>query len=192
MALKKNKDSDKGYKLDKRKSGLLIPGYIASPIKLNYSDREQLERFYERLEKEAGVFLLHPFRPFSFSGSLKESISYEGVSELLRDIDTTLMGIETTVHSITYEELIPKSKLMIALLDGDVSEEVGYYAGKYKGEKPIIGISGVLNSSGNGSNSVNSSLRYFLDKGPCKGYFFEGDTAYDEVVKLVPKLFKKK
>ena len=179
---------EKGFA--KTDAGLLVPAYVASQLGFSASGKEQLDRFYGRLRDEAGILALCPFKAcgeyldFSRLGNLNT------IEEVLGFCD----DFNNIVGLVNYEELMPRSKLMIAVLDGGhalddgVSGEIGFYAAEYKGEKPIVGIRSDFRLAENPAAPINPAVRYFIDQGPYNGSFFSGFDAYDKSVESIAKI----
>ena len=177
----------------KTESGLLVPAYVASQLGFSASGREQLQSFYERLKKEAGVLPLCPFiacgeyLDFSRLGQCKTN------DEVLKFWDE----FNKLVGPVNYGELMPRSKMMIAVLDGGhalddgVCAEIGFYAAEYKGQRPIVGIRSDFRLAENPAAPINPAVRYFIDQGPYNGSFFDGPDAYDKAVKSMKGLTDK-
>ncbi len=134
-----NKFNEKG--LVESKKRLLVPAYVASQFGFNYPGREYLNKlFYPALKADAGVL---PLCPFAACGE------YLDLSKLNDDMTVGeekkfWNGFNEIIGEVNYENLMPKSKFMIAILDGGhavddgVATEIGLYAGEFK--RKIIGI----------------------------------------------------
>lgn len=162
-----NKFTEKG--LVKTDSGLLVPAYIANQFGFNWPGREFLRNiFYPELRK-AGVLPLCPF---------EASREYLGLpNKKFNDV----VGI------VDYQVLIPRSKLMVAILDGGhavddgVAAEIGHYA--TFGYGPVLGIRSDFRLAENKDSEINIAVRYFMDRGPYGGMFFSGDSAYKDALR---------
>ncbi|MEM4240282.1 MAG: nucleoside 2-deoxyribosyltransferase, partial [Candidatus Woesearchaeota archaeon] len=179
--------------LARTESGLLVPAYIASQFGFSTSGKEQLDRFHTCLRNEAKVLPLCPF------STCEEYLDKPGLNSL-KTIDELLkfwQDFNMIVGRVNYEMLMPKSKLMIAVLDGShalddgVSSEIGFYAAEYKGKKPIVGIRTDFRLSENIAAPINIAVRYFIDKGPYNGFFFNGPDAYDKALRQIKELADK-
>ena len=161
-------------------SDLLVPVYVASQFGFNEPGREFLERFYERLRNEAEIFPLCPFK---------------ACEEFLDKNNPNWKKFNKIVGELNYEILIPKSKLLIAILDGShaiddgVSAEIGYYAGKCP-LKPIIGIRSDFRMAENPETPINIAVKYLIEKSP-RGKLFAGSSAYDDAFEYLSDLAKK-
>ena len=173
--------------------GNLVPAYVASQLGFSQSGRKQLDDFYSRLIKEAKVL---PICPFKASGKILD-LSQLGEITRVNTLERFWDEFNKSVGRVNYEMLMPISKFMIAILDGGhavddgVSAEIGFYASKYQGKRPIIGIRSDFRLAENISAPINPALRYFLDQGPDNGYFFSGERAYDEAIEASRNLAKK-
>ncbi len=162
-------------------NGLLVPAYVASQFGFNSPGREFLESFYERLRRKADILPLCPFK---------------ACGEYLDKTLPNWREFNRIVGLVNYEILIPKSKLLIALLDGShaiddgVSAEIGFYAGRYP-EKPIIGIrSDFRRASENPETAINLAVKYLLEQND-EGRLFAGSEAYDDAITYLSGLTKK-
>jgi hypothetical protein len=166
--------------------GLLVPAYMAS--QLGFSELKSfLYTFYDRLRNEAGIL---PLCPFTACGE------YLNFSELAKartqeEVIEFWNRFNKLVGPVNYGQLMPKSKLMIAILDGGhavddgVAAEIGYYAVTYQGKMPIFGIRSDFRLAENPAAQINPAVRYFLDEGPYNGQLFTGLDAYNKAVKKI-------
>ncbi|MEM4254460.1 MAG: nucleoside 2-deoxyribosyltransferase [Candidatus Woesearchaeota archaeon] len=179
--------------LARTKSGMLVPAYIANQFGFSTSGKELLDKFYNRLENEAGILPLCPFSACEEFFDKKRLGSLKTIDEQLAFWDE----FNRIVGRVNYEVLMPKSKLMIAILDGShslddgVAAEIGFYAAEYKGKKPIVGIRSDFRLSENPAAPINIAVRYFIDRGPYNGFFFNGPDAYDKAVRRIKELADK-
>ncbi len=165
---------------------LLVPAYVAS--QLGFSDlKDHLGLYYNRLKDEAGVLALCPFAACSEYldfNTLDQAKSIEDVMGFWQDFNAL-------VGPVNYGELMPRSKLMIAILDGGhalddgVSAEISYYAERYQDSKPIIGIRSDIRLAENPAAPINPAIRHFLDQGPYGNKLVVGPGAY---VAAMPKI----
>lgn len=171
-------------------AGLLVPAYVASQLGFSASGKEQLNKFYNRLRDESGVLALCPFT------ACGEYLDFSRLADS-KTIDEVLgfwNEFNKIVGPVNYRELMPRSKLMIAILDGGhalddgVSAEIGFYAAEYKGRKPVVGIRSDFRLAENPAALINPAVRYFIDQGPYNGFFFSGLDAYDKAVESIAKI----
>jgi len=171
-------------------SELLVLAYIDSQLGFSALGKAQLDEFHNRLKHEAGVLALCSFiacveyLDFSKLGNLKT----------VKEVSNFWDGFNKLIGLVNYGELIPRSKLMIAILDGGhalddgVSAEIGFYAVKYNGKRPIVGIRSDIRLAENVEAHINPAVRYFIDQGPYEGSFFSGFDAYDKAIKSIAKI----
>lgn len=177
----------------KTDSNLLVPAYVASQLGFSTSGTEQLDRFYNRLRDEAGVLTLCPFTACGEYLDLSRLDDLKTIDEVSNFWD----NFNNIIGPVNYGELMPRSKFMIAILDGGhalddgVSAEIGFYAAEYKGERPIVGIRSDLRLTENPEAPINLAVRYFIDQGPYNGSFFNGPDAYDKAIGSIAKLVEK-
>lgn len=173
--------------LVKTRDRVLVAAYIAHQLGFNEPGRFFLERsFFPRLRKKG----IHPLDPFKASGDLLSSMPHperEGIS--LEGSRSDWGGFNGGVGKMNYEFLMPRSKLLIAILDGGhavddgVAPEVSHYWTKY--ERPVIGIRSDIRGGENLAAPVNPALRYFFDqaekkfKGPM--FFTDYNSALDRI-----------
>jgi hypothetical protein len=175
--------------LVRRDQELLVPAYVAS--QLGFSDlKDFLKSYYRRLEDEAGVLALCPF------AACREYLDFDALSRA-RSIDQLMgfwHGFNSLVGPVNYGELMPRSRFMIAILDGGhalddgVSAEIAYYATEYRGQKPIIAIRSDIRLAENPAAPINPADRYFLDEGPYGNHLLLGPGAYDSAVPKIKDL----
>lgn len=178
-----NTFNEKG--LVESEEGLLVPAYVASQLGFNEAGKCILqEEIYPTLKKKAGVLALCPFTAcgeYLDSSELNDKMSVGAQTKFWNEFNEI-------VGKVNYETLMPKSKFMIALLDGGhsvddgVSAEIGYYAAKHG---KIIGIRSDFRLAENPAAPINPAVRYFIDCGPYKGKFFSGPEAYDNSLKTI-------
>jgi hypothetical protein len=174
-------------------SELLVPGYVASQLGFSVLGRDQLAKFYDRLRVEAKVLPLCPFI------ACAEYIDFSRLNNLksINDITNFWEDFNKVLGPVNYGELMPRSKLLIAILDGahaiddGTSAEIGFYAGEYKGMRPIVGIRSDFRLAENLAAPINPAVRYFMDTGPYSGLFFSGPDAYDSAVKSIASIADK-
>lgn len=193
--LRKLKFSDEGFvehtdSFDNSKR-LLVPAYVASQLGFSNIGMDTLHGFYSRLF-DVGI---QPLCPFTACGEFINTAKLDALNKL-DEIVSFWNEFNNLVGEINYGQLMPKSKLMIAILDGGhavddgVAAEIGFYAAEYKGEKPIIGIRSDFRLAENVSAPVNPAVRYFIDKGKYHGFFFDGKTAYGDAIKRLEHIAK--
>jgi hypothetical protein len=158
-------------------SGLLVPAYVASDFGFYDSGRDELKRFYSEL-LEVGVLALCPFQ------ACREYLDFSRLKKCKTERQKFNFWdrFNKIVGPINYGELMPRSKLMIALLEGHCLDdgacaEIGHYATKYQGKRPIFGIRTDVRGGENPATSINPAVRYFLDQGPYNNHFFENPNA---------------
>lgn len=179
--------------LAKTDSGLLAPAYIASQLGFSESGRRELAYFHKKFE-EVGIYPLCPFTACGEYLDFSRLAQCKTIEDQLKFWD----DFNKIVGPVNYGKLMPKSKLMIAILDGGhalddgVCSEIGYYAAKYKGEKPIVAIRTDFRFAENPAAPINPAVRYFLDQGPYNGYFFNGPNAEAGALERIADLAKRR
>lgn len=186
--LEKTEFTSDGYVINKQ--GLLVPAYVASEEGFRKMLGEPgLEEFYKKLNL-AGIFSLCPFQACSeYLGEMPNDEEPKSKHDEYWDRFNSLVGI------VNYEFLMPRSKLLIAILEGaiindGVATEIGYYHKKFQTNplfpyNPIIGIRSDLRLSENPRAPINPAIRHLIDgeenegEKSC-GRFFCGTEAYDQ------------
>ncbi|MFZ3077452.1 MAG: hypothetical protein WA139_03295 [Candidatus Aenigmatarchaeota archaeon] len=178
-----NNFNEKG--LVESEEGLLVPAYVASQLGFNTPGKEYLNKiFYPELKKKAGVLALCPFK------ACDEYLDFTQLSDEMpvKAQKKFWSDFSEIIGKVNYETLMPKSKFMIAILDGGhavddgVSAEIGYYATKHG---KIAGIRSDFRLAENPAAPINMAVRWFIDSGPYKGKFFEEPEAYDNAIKTI-------
>ncbi len=182
--LTENKFNEKG--LVETDSGLLVPVYVASECGFNKFYKRALDQFYEELRKEAGVLALCPFT------ACAEYLGPPPSEERpLREHKEYWQNFNKTLGKVNYETLMPRSKFMIAIMEGahiddGVAAETAYFP-QYHG--PVIGIRSDFRLSENLAAPINGAVRYFVDTGEkYDGEFFDGPDAYEKAFPAIKKL----
>lgn len=168
-------------------SGLLVPAYIGSQMGFSAPGRYFLDNeFYPKL-KEAGIFPLCPFQAcgeYLDAKVFDENLSVKECKELWEKFNG-LVGV------VNYETLMPRSLMMIAILDGShavddgVSAEIAYFAQEFIG-RPIVGIRSDFRLAENIAASINPAVSHFLKNEYC--FLFTGPKAYDEAFEKIREI----
>jgi len=166
--------------------GLLVPAYIGSGKGFDAEGRKWLSGFYTQLRKRK-VFPLCPFAAcgeyLDFS-KISDDMTLREYKSFWDEFDNKIIGI------VNYETLMPRSKFMIAILEGvpldeGLCAEIGYFAPKYG---PVIGIRTDFRPAENIAAPINPAVRYFIDQGPYKGKLYLGNNAYMDAFAGIEKL----
>jgi hypothetical protein len=172
--------------------GLLVPAYVASQHGFNdgsrFTPREQLNRFYQALRKEAGVL---PLCPFTACGEYLDLSLLENPGTF-QDVISFWDDFNRLVGPVNYETLMPRSRMLIAILDGGpaiddgVAAEISHYATEHG--RPIIGIRSDFRLAENPAAPINPAVRYFTDQGPYDGQLFMGPHAYENALGRIAQI----
>ena len=169
--------------------GLLVPAYVGSELGFNEPGRFYLDNiFYPELIRR-GILPLCPFKAcleYMDFPRLDEAESLEERTQIQEEFNSY-------IGAVNYETLMPRSKLMIALLEGHrvdegLSAEIAYFV---KNHGPVVGIRSDFRLCENPSAPINLALRYFLDKGPYNAAFFVGEDSYKKGLEHLEILAKK-
>lgn len=186
--IKNNKFNERG--LVEIGSGLLVPAYVGSQLGFNTPGKIFLEeRFYPKL-REVRVLALCPFK------ACGEFLDFSKINDdmSVKEYRKFWERFNKIVGPVNYETLMPKSKFMIALLDGShaiddgLASEVSYFGEKHG---HVIGIRSNFRLSENIAAPINPAIRYFIDSKAYNGQFFDGPHAYDNAYKAIKKLADK-
>ena len=162
----------------KTDSGILVPAYAAGERGFQMGDTEKLNEFYDRLREEAHMFALCPF------DACGEQIGPEHFNKE-RPYGKVLKSwreFNRNVGKINYGDLMPNSKLMVAVgknrqLDVGVAAEIAYYAEKLK--RPIAAI------KTDRRLEISPFIRHYLGDGPSEGAIFSGDNPIDDAMQAL-------
>lgn len=164
----------------------LVPAYVGSQFGFNEPGRIFLNQyFYPRLEKEAGVYPLCPFK------ACNEYLG--GIPKQTTNIKNQLSfwnRFNQLVGCVNVEYLMPRSKFMIALIEGHnlddgLCSEIADFARTFG---PVIGIRSDARLAENIAAPINPAVRYYMDLGPFKGCFLNGPRAYIIAIKAIKDL----
>ena len=181
--LTENKFNEKG--LVETDSGLLVPAYVASELGFNFPGRYFLDNYlYPRL-REAGVLPLCPFTSCAeYLGIMPDK------DRPLREHEEYWENFVEIIGKVNYETLMPRSKFMIAVMEGDrvdegVAAETAYFS-QHHG--PVIGFRTDFRLSENMAAPINGAVRYFMEREEYNGQFFAGPDADKEALKAIKTL----
>jgi len=195
--LQKTNFTSDGYVIGKH--GLLVPAYVASEEGFrNMLGEHALKEFYKKLNVYSGIFVLCPFQACAeYLGKRPGDEEPKSMYDEYWDKFNSLVGVAN------YELLMPRSKLLIAILEGaaiddGVAAEVGYYFQRFRTNplfpyNPIIGIRTDLRLSENSRAPINPAIQHLIDgesnegEKSC-GKFFCGTQAYDEAIVYLAQL----
>ena len=136
--------------------------------------------------EEAGAFVLDPFQQ---CGELLDpkildlEQTVESQLSRWRNFNQNIIGI------INYGLLIPRSKVMFAVMEGyptdeGVAAEIAYMATNFG---PVIGVRTDFRLAENPATGTNPAVTYFMDPGYFGGEYFEGPSAYENAYELLRK-----
>jgi hypothetical protein len=169
-------------------SGLLVPAYIGSGQGFNFPGKYFLaQNFHLRLEKEAGVLPLCPFKScgeFLDFSKLSEEMPLSGYKSFWQDFNGR------TVGDVNYRTLMPNSKMMFALLEGPAVDE-GLAAEipefLHTSSGPLIGIRTDIRLAENVEAPINPAIGDFFTRKEFQDrthFFYTPGTgeAYDQAI----------
>jgi len=151
------------------KHGLLVPAYVASGLGFNFPGRYFLNEYLYPKLREIKVLPLCPFKACGehfarvYATFLKEKDQKVGDHYDALDLFNRELGI------INYHVLMPRSKLLIAVLDAGtdvdsgVAAEIADFSHKFK--HPVVMIRSDLRPAENVATGTNPAVRFFGDYG---------------------------
>ena len=165
--------------------GLLVPAYVASAKGFSEEGMVWLNWFYSQL-MDRKVFALCPFAACAEYLDFTKINSSTPQDEVFAFWDS----FNKIVGPVNYKTLMPRSKLLVAILEGvpldeGVCAEISYFAPKYG---PVIGIRTDFRPAENIAAPINPAVRYFIDQGPYKGKLYLGNNAYMDAFEGIEKL----
>jgi len=168
--------------------GPFVPAYVASELGFSHPGRYFLNNeFYPSLRRESGVVAICPFAacdPFFPVEPTGQQINLgEYGKKIALEVFNRMVGI------INYDYLMPRTKMLIAIVEGHgvddgVSAEIAHYANKYP-DNPIILVRSDYRLAENRRAFINSAVRHFVDFSS-KGnkFVFDVDEAYQKVYEV--------
>lgn len=175
-------------------TGVLVPAYMGSGLGFNFLGLFFLNNyFYPKLQKEAGIL---PLCPFESCGSYLDFSRITEGDMLIKWENFWNNFNRGIVGPMNYQTLMPRSKMMIALLEGHAIDEG--LAGEipeflHTNEGPLLGIRSDFRLAENLAAPINPANRYFFDYGPYKDRtsFIEGpptETTYELAIERAKDL----
>jgi len=164
--------------------GPKVPIYVASGLGFNHAGRSFLETEVIPKLQSLGTLVFDPFEiclefidPTVFDGKIP-----------VEEQKTLWQRFNHQIGVINYGLLIPKSKIMFAILEGHppdegVAAEIAYMVNF----GPVVGVRTDIRLAENSATGTNPAITYFMQK-PYNGAYFEGPEAYDQAYKLVEQL----
>lgn len=151
----------------------LMPAYVASPLGFNRPGQHFADTYLYPGLKEAGIQVFCPFKAcgeylnpavFSETNVLAQRVLWEAFN---RDV----------VPVVNYGVLMPRSKLLIAVLDGPHADEgvASEVAVASKLEIPVVGVRSDFRMGENAAASTNPAVDCFMSR------LFTGPQAYEEM-----------
>jgi hypothetical protein len=184
---------DKGVHIVHLKNGLIfssdkydsfVPAYVASQLGFNTPGKYFLQEFFYPALLERGVLPLCPFaacEEYLDQKVFDENLSVKKNKQLWSKFNDEI------IPKVNYNTLIPKSKMLIAILDGGhavddgVCAEIAHYATKFP-DRPVIGIRSDFRLSENPAGTINSAVKYFLT------HFFAGPNAHADALESIKNI----
>lgn len=184
--LEKLNFTDDGYV--ETDNGLLVPAYVASQFGFNSPGREFLEKnLYPKL-REAGI---EPLCPFTACGEYVTEDMLDEELSIHRNKEANSKFAQIACE-VNYRILMPKSKIIVAHLDGShaiddgLSSEVAYFATMHG---PTVGIRSDMRLHESATSGTNFAVKYFFEQPGC-GYFF-GQKAEKEALDFLKTYAKR-
>lgn len=166
--------------------GLRVPVYLANGLGFNVAGRYFLEKEVKPRMEEAGALVLDPFQqcgefldPKTFD--LKQTV--ESQLSRWKNFNQNIIG------TVNYGLLIPRSKVMFAVMEGyptdeGAAAEVAYMASNFG---PVIGVRTDFRLAENPATGTNPAVTYFMAPGYFGGEYFESPSAYEDAYEALRK-----
>ncbi len=176
---------DKGF-VNSHPGKLMVPAYVGSGFGFNKPGSSFLANFYADLPK-LDVF---PLDPFSACAEFLPSEVFDGAKTV--DENKSLWNkFNGKIGFINYGILMPRSKFMIALVEGQppdegLASEISYFASNFG---PVLGVRTDFRLAENPAASSNPAMTFFMqDQGPYGGQYFDGSSGYESLMVNIQRL----
>lgn len=166
--------------------GLRVPVYLANGLGFNAAGRYFLENEVKPHMEEAGALVLDPFQQ---CGELLNPNTFDLKQTVESQLSRWRYFNHNIIGTINYGLLIPRSKVMFAIMEGSptdegVAAEIAYMATNFG---PVIGVRTDFRLAENSAAGTNPAVTYFMNPGYFGGEYFEGPSAYESAYNLLRK-----
>ncbi len=159
--------------------GLKVPVYLASGLGFNLPGRYYIEHELKPRMKDLGALVLDPFEQCG------EFIDPSEMFNTAQPVEEYLAKLkhfnEVIVGTVNYKLLIPRSKIMFAVMEGSpvdegAAAEVAYMATNFG---PVVAVRTDIRRAENAATGTNPAVTYFASD-DFSGKYYEGPNAYEE------------
>lgn len=169
--------------LVKTPQGLRVPVYLASGLGFNAAGRYFLEKEVKPSMEKAGALVLDPFQQ---CGELLDPETFDQKQTVESQLSRWEKFNQDIIGTVNYGLLIPRSKIMFAIMEGyptdeGVAAEVAYMATNFGS---VIGVRTDLRLAENSATGTNPAITYFM-RDSFGGKYFEGPSAYEDAFRLL-------
>ena len=176
--------------LAKTEKGLLVPVYLANGLGFNEAGRYFIDHEIKPRMEDAGSLV---FDPFEQCGEFIQSEVFDSQQIVESQVEKWKHFNQTVIGIVDYELLIPRSKIMFAIMEGyptdeGVAAEAAYMATHFG---PVIGVRTDFRLAENPATGTNPAVSYFMTKESFGGGYFEGPGSYDKAFELLKELCDK-
>ncbi len=176
--------------LAESEKGLLVPVYLANGLGFNEAGRYFIDNEIKPRMEVAGALV---FDPFQQCAEFIQPDFFDTQQSVWSQMDKWGRFNQTVIGIVDYELLIPRSKILFAIMEGyptdeGVAAEVAYMASHFG---PVIGVRTDFRLAENPATGTNPAVSYFMRKESFGGGYFEGHDAYDKAFELLRELCAK-
>lgn len=170
--------------LAKTPQGLRVPVYLANGLGFNAAGRYFLEKEVKPRMEKVGAFVLDPFQQ---CGELLDPETFDQKQTVESQLARWKNFNQNIIGTVNYGLLIPRSKIMFAVMEGyptdeGVAAEVAYMATNFG---PVIGVRTDLRLAENSATGANPAVTYFMGQAYFGGKYFEGPFAYENAYEFL-------
>ncbi|MCX6774514.1 MAG: hypothetical protein NTY99_00270 [DPANN group archaeon] len=173
-----------GRKVESIEYDAYVPAYVASELGFNFPGQYFLNEFFYPKLADQGIL---PLCPFAACGEYLDQKVFDENLSVKKNKELWNKFNDGIIPKVNYNTLIPRSKMLIAILDGShalddgVSAEIAHYATKFP-DRPVIGIRSDFRLAENPAGNINSAVKYFLT------HFFVGPNAYTDALESMKNI----
>ena len=163
--------------------GLKVPVYLASGLGFNAVGRYFIEHEIKPRMQAAGALVLDPLEQcgeFTTPDMFDTNQPVEDYLAKWRHFNQVVVG------TVNYQLLIPRSKIMLAIMEGypvdeGVAAEVAYMATNFG---PVIAVRTDFRRAENAATGTNPAVTYFASEA-FGGIYYESPNAYEDAYQFL-------
>lgn len=164
--------------------GLKVPVYLASGLGFNAPGRYYIDHEIKPRMEQAGALV---FDPFQQCADLLDPDVFNQQQSVEAQLTRWRYFNQKVIGTVNYHLLIPRSKIMFAVMEGyptdeGVAAEVAYMATNFG---PVIGARTDFRQAENPATGTNPAVTWFMQE---HGGYFEGPNAYDKAFQKLAQL----